>query len=164
MTLNPSDIVRHFPISAPYKFIDELLEISAAHVTGTYTFKQEEYFFSGHFPGNPVVPGAILLEAAAQIGMLPMGIYMLLKERKLSFTDLQHTAGNTTVSELFYLVSADLVFKKIIRPGEKIVVYAEKEFYRLQKLKCNIRIETENQELVCRGTIAGLVNIENLIV
>ena len=159
----PSDIIKHFPIAAPYKFIDEILELDSDHVVGTYTFKPDEFFFKGHFPGNPVVPGSILLEAAAQIGLIPLGIYTLVAAGEFPEWENRNEGQQLPMADLFYLVSSDLVFKKVIKPGEQIIVRSEKVFYKLQKLKCNVSIKTEDGALVCRGIMAGVVNINNLI-
>ena len=57
----------HLPHRDPFLFIDNA-EIGAdfTSVRTWYTFKADEYFFKGHFPGNPIVPGVILLECMAQ--------------------------------------------------------------------------------------------------
>lgn len=163
-------IIHHFPCKKPYCFIDEIQEIDSDHILATYTFRKSEFFFKGHFPGNPVVPGAILQEAAAQIGLLAFGIYLLgngletLSELPVELPDdlmslkmadmtlLEHQLNHT-----FYLTTAKIDYKYIVRPEDKIFVRAEKVFFRLNKLKCNIRIENEQNKLVCKGILSGIV-------
>jgi len=56
------------PHRRPFLFIDELLYSDSEGSASLYTFKEDELFFAGHFPGNPIVPGVILIEAMAQAG------------------------------------------------------------------------------------------------
>lgn len=163
-------IIEHFPCKKPYCFIDEICEIDATHVKATYTFKRSEFFFKGHFPGNPVVPGAILQETAAQIGLLAFGMYLLgngievlsefpieLPEELLSMKAPDIADLNLKINHLFYLTSTKMDYKYMVRPGEKIIVNAEKVFFRLNKLKCQVRIENEDGKLVSKGILSGIV-------
>ncbi len=60
------------PQREPFLFIDEVLSIdeSIPQVVAAKKFTSEEYFFKGHFPGNPVVPGVIIIEAMAQASII----------------------------------------------------------------------------------------------
>ena len=59
------DILPHRP---PFLFIDKILEISDNHVIGLKNVSMNEEFFSGHFPGKPIMPGVLQIEAMAQAG------------------------------------------------------------------------------------------------
>lgn len=63
------DVEQYLPHRKPFLFVDEF-EVSedASTVTGSRTFTGDDFFFKGHFPGYPVVPGVILIEAMAQCG------------------------------------------------------------------------------------------------
>jgi len=163
-------IIEHFPCKRPYCFINEIIEVDAEHILASYLFKQNEYFFAGHFPGNPVVPGAIIQEAAAQIGLLAFGMYLLgngievLNDLPVELpTDfLSLKLPNLEVLEkemnnIFYLTSANMDYKYFVKPNDKIFVYAEKIFFRLNKLKCKVRIENQDQVLVSKGIMSGVV-------
>lgn len=54
------------PHRAPFLFLDRVLEVSEKHCIAERTFQADEPFFAGHFPGHPIVPGVILIEAMAQ--------------------------------------------------------------------------------------------------
>ena len=67
MKLGSNEIQKLIPHRSPFLFIDEceILEKGKKGVASR-VFKDDEYFFRGHFPGNPIVPGVIIVEALAQ--------------------------------------------------------------------------------------------------
>ena len=67
MKLGSNEIKKLIPHRSPFLFIDEceILEKGKKGLASR-VFKDDEYFFQGHFPGNPIVPGVILVEALAQ--------------------------------------------------------------------------------------------------
>lgn len=54
------------PHRAPFLFIDQVVELTGDRVVAVRTFRPDEPFFLGHFPGRPVVPGVVLIEGLAQ--------------------------------------------------------------------------------------------------
>ena len=67
MKLGSNEIKKLIPHRSPFLFIDEceILEKGKKGVASR-VFKDDEFFFNGHFPGNPIVPGVIIVEALAQ--------------------------------------------------------------------------------------------------
>ncbi|MBK7864847.1 MAG: beta-hydroxyacyl-ACP dehydratase [Archangiaceae bacterium] len=61
------------PHRPPFLFVDRIVELTPTRVVGVRTFRPEEDFFKGHFPGQPIVPGVLLIEGLAQT----MGYYAL---------------------------------------------------------------------------------------
>ncbi len=62
----PVDILPHRP---PFLFVDEFVElVPAERAKATWTLTGDEWFFSGHFPGRPTLPGVLMIEALAQVG------------------------------------------------------------------------------------------------
>jgi 3-hydroxyacyl-[acyl-carrier-protein] dehydratase len=70
----PSDEIRRaLPHREPFLFVQRIVDRDADHVLAAARFPPDTPFFAGHFPGNPIVPGVILLEALAQTAGLLMG-------------------------------------------------------------------------------------------
>ena len=75
--MNNQKIIQLLPYQTPFLFVEELTSLSENGVEGFYTFKEDEYFYEGHFKDNPITPGVILTEVMAQIGVVCLGIYLL---------------------------------------------------------------------------------------
>ncbi|MDR2490206.1 MAG: 3-hydroxyacyl-ACP dehydratase FabZ [Spirochaetaceae bacterium] len=92
------------PHRAPFLFVDEVVEADEQKITAKHIFSENEFFFKGHFPGYPVVPGVILVETMAQSGGAGL--------RK---------TGVLPDDALFFLASVDKVkFRRQVRPGEEV--------------------------------------------
>ena len=141
--MKKEDIISKLPYSKPFLFVDELLHIDENGVEGTYTFDENLDFYKGHFRYNPVTPGVILTEVMAQIGVVCLGIYLL----------------NDTFNKnmLIALTSNEIDFLKPVFPNEKVTVISKKIYFRFGKLKCKVAMKNEKGEMVCSGTIAGMI-------
>ena len=75
-SLTKEEVLALVPQQEPFRFIDEIVELDAEHIVALHTFSPDAEFFRGHFPGNPITPGVILIETAAQAGVVAFGIYL----------------------------------------------------------------------------------------
>ena len=144
--LSGKEILTLLPQQEPFRFVDNILEVDEDHIIANYRFRPEADFYKGHFPGNPVTPGVILLESLAQVGVGALGIYLFALEEGLR--------GVTDKIALF--VDADVEFSGIVLPGEKVIISGKKVFFRRNKLRTEAMMTTEDGSLVCSGTISGL--------
>ena len=66
--MRPEDLLPHRP---PFLFVDEIVNIAPGEsASGRWKLSGEEWFFEGHFPGRPTLPGVLMCEAIAQVGAL----------------------------------------------------------------------------------------------
>ncbi len=64
---DPRSLAGALPHRPPFRFVDEVLEVSPGErIEAARVFRREEEFFRGHFPGDPIVPGVLLVECMAQ--------------------------------------------------------------------------------------------------
>ena len=81
--LTTDEVLAAIPHGAPFRFIDEILELDDDHIVAAYRFREDADFYRGHFPRNPITPGVLLIEAMAQAGVVALGIYLLAKDASL---------------------------------------------------------------------------------
>src|SRR5580693_4332841 len=113
-------ILYHLPYKSSFRFVDNISLLSEDEVRGDYTLRNDAFFYEDHFAGNPVTPGVIITEIMAQIGLVVLGIFLVLKETRLNETD------DDAIYPL--LTSTDVSFYKMVLPGEKITVISKKQY------------------------------------
>ena len=143
--LNRHEVLALLPQQEPFRFVDEITEVDESHIAAHYRFKPEADFYNGHFPGNPITPGVILLESLAQVGVVSLGIYLFALEEGLAGVE----------SKLALFVDADVEFSGLVSPGDKVFISAEKVFFRRNKLRTKATMTTEDGKIICSGTISG---------
>jgi len=122
--------------------------LSEEEVRGDYTLKQDAFFYEDHFEGNPVTPGVIITEIMAQIGLVVLGIFLILKDTGLNFED---------DSMYPLLTSTDVSFYKMVLPNQKVTVISKKQYFRFGKLKCYVEMYDASKELVAKGMFSGII-------
>lgn len=144
--LTPEAILDLLPQQEPFRFVDEILEVSGDHIVARYTFPPGLDFYRGHFPGNPVTPGVILLECIAQVGVVALGIYLVAAESGLHGVERR----------ISLFADAEVDFSGIVKPGERVTVSAKKKFFRRGKLRSKAEMHLDDGSLVCSAIISGM--------
>jgi 3-hydroxyacyl-[acyl-carrier-protein] dehydratase len=67
------EVLAAIPQRPPFLFVDKIIRREGNSITTQRILKDDEYFFQGHFPGNPIMPGVLLCEACFQTGAILMG-------------------------------------------------------------------------------------------
>ena len=102
--LNKEEIKKIIPQREPFLMIDEVEEYQPGEKATAYkNVKEEEWYFQGHFPGNPIMPGVLITESLAQTGAVAI----------LSLE------GNKGKNALFGGIDK-MKFKKMVVPGDKL--------------------------------------------
>ncbi|ABP66966.1 beta-hydroxyacyl-(acyl-carrier-protein) dehydratase FabZ [Caldicellulosiruptor saccharolyticus DSM 8903] len=131
-----TSILQILPHRYPFLLVDRIIEIEEGKkAKGIKNVTINEPFFQGHFPGNPVMPGVLIVEAMAQVG----AVAILSKEE---------FKGKTP----FFAGIDKVRFKKVVRPGDVLLI--ETELISLKgyigKAKATAYVEGE---VVCEGEL-----------
>jgi 3-hydroxyacyl-[acyl-carrier-protein] dehydratase len=141
-------LISQLPYQHPFLFVDTIEDVSEDFIKGSYTFKASSWFYKGHFKDHPITPGVILTECAAQIGLASLGLFILSQDK------------NSDIGKIrLAMTSTNIEFLKPVLPDEKVIIEAEKIYFRFNKLKSSVKMFNINGNLILRGDIAGVILI-----
>lgn len=110
LPLNYEDIIKILPHRYPFLLVDRITELEPAkRVVGLKNVTANEAFFQGHFPGNPIMPGVLIIEAMAQVG----GV--------LARLSIPGAMEEDNVDTIFFMSIDKVKFRKPVVPGDQIV-------------------------------------------
>ena len=141
MQININEIMGLLPHRYPFLLVDRIEEVidtdTVKEVTGYKNVTFNEPFFQGHFPGKPVLPGVLILEAMAQA----TGV--------LAFT----MVGKPEPDELYYFAAIDNArFKRPVVPGDQLVL--DVEFLKEKRGIASFKgVATVDGEIVCSADL-----------
>jgi len=136
------DIRRLLPHREPFLFIDKIISAEEGVVTASKYIKKDEEYLKGHFPGNPLVPGVLLIESMAQASGLACALYM--SEQKIPHRES---------AEVYFLSRvSDVKFKRPVMPGDILIIKSKivecfRPFFKAEAL-CEV-----NGKIVAEGEL-----------
>jgi 3-hydroxyacyl-[acyl-carrier-protein] dehydratase len=143
LPLDRASIEAILPHREPFLLIDEVVELEPGRrVVAKKSVREDEWFLSGHFPGNPIMPGVLMVEALAQCG----AVAVLAEEE------------NRGKLALFAGID-DVRFKRIVRPGDELTLECQIEAVRGPVGRGKVRA-TVDGALAVRGILTFAVTEE----
>tara|TARA_Y100001958_G_scaffold159626_1_gene162084 strand:+ start:891 stop:1322 length:432 start_codon:yes stop_codon:yes gene_type:complete len=139
-------IQNYLPHRYPFLLIDRIIDVKKGkEITAQKNVSNNEPFFQGHFPGYPVFPGVLLLEAMAQA---------------TAILDVQ--SNNRDMSkQLYYFVGIDNArFKKQVVPGDIILINAKLIQSKSEVHKFSAECKVDD-EIVCKADLIGAIRPKN---
>jgi 3-hydroxyacyl-[acyl-carrier-protein] dehydratase len=145
LPLDRASIEAILPHREPFLLLDEVVDLEPGRrVVAKKAVRDDEWYLAGHFPGNPIMPGVLMVEALAQCG----AVAVLAEE------------DNRGKLALFAGID-DVRFKRIVRPGDELTLECEIETVRGPVGRGKARA-TVDGELAVRGTLMFAVTEQAL--
>jgi UDP-3-O-[3-hydroxymyristoyl] N-acetylglucosamine deacetylase/3-hydroxyacyl-[acyl-carrier-protein] dehydratase len=140
--LDVNDVMKLLPHRYPFLMVDRIVDLEGdTKCTGIKSVTMNEQFFQGHFPGHPVMPGVLQLEAMAQVGSI-----LLLRQE-----------GNA--GKIGYFMSADAIkFRKPVVPGDTLFIEVEMTQRKKQIAKCRGRCIVNSEVVSEAEMMFGIVD------
>jgi len=140
----PEEILARIPQQEPFRFVDEILSIDEEGIEARYTWRPDADFYRGHFPGNPVTPGVLLIESMAQAAVVAHGIYLLSRD------------GGDPEKLVTFFTDAQVDFSGMVKPGDRVDIRGRKLFWRRRKLRSEAEMRLADGTVVCTGVLSGM--------
>lgn len=142
--MDRAELLARIPQQEPFRFVDEIVSVDEDGITAHYTWREDADFYRGHFPGNPVTPGVLLIESMAQAAVVAHGIYLVAAE------------GRDPEKLLTFFTDAQVDFSGTVLPGTKVRIQGKKRFWRRNKLRSEVEMQLDDGTVVCSGVLSGM--------
>ena len=138
IALTIEQIKEMLPHREPFLFVDAVTKLEANLIEGYRDIKADEFYFAGHFPGNPVLPGVMMVEAIAQIGIM-----LVCKFRE------ERRGRNTLFAGI-----ENVRFRRQVQPGDRLLLSADIVGGRSSVYKIHGTAKV-GDELACEAVVIG---------
>ena len=144
--MSPEELLACIPQREPFRFVDEIRAVDAESITAAYRWRPDADFYRGHFPGNPITPGVLLVESMAQAAVVAHGMWLI------------DRLGESIDPEKLVCVFTDasVEFTGQVLPGDRVTLHGRKVFFRRRKLRSEAEMRLEDGTVVCAGTLSGM--------
>ncbi len=106
LPINYQEITRLLPHRYPFLLVDRIIELEPwKRIVGYKNVTSNEAFFQGHFPGNPIMPGVLIIEAMGQVGGILSGL------------SIEHSDH----SSVYFMAMDGVKFRRPVIPGDRLM-------------------------------------------
>lgn len=141
MIIEHEEIKKYIPHRHPFLLVDRIIKIEAGKMAvGLKNVTGSEYFFMGHFPESPIMPGVLIVEALAQVACV-----------------LATFSRPEEMGKIIYFAGIDKArFKKLVIPGDTLMLEVEVDRTKSRLWKMKTRALVENN-IVCEASITAML-------